>query len=114
MSADSVNGLLELLIGHKGSHAVVLQLLKLPAAQQLSLGQIKSVLRQTSQFGDHTICEALYALPVAAAAVHDDFEVQIALATAAMVVVDLDPSYGRHRNQESCSCRGCRPEHYMQ
>jgi hypothetical protein len=64
MSANSVQKLLGLFAGHAWlpwSSGVVSQLLQLPAAQQLSLDDIKPVLWQACQVWDTTMCEGLCA-----------------------------------------------------
>jgi hypothetical protein len=109
MTADCGARLLQLLAGHKGSCDAVSQLLCLPAAQQLSLSQIKPVLWQACQFGDRHIFEALCALPAGTAA-RDDPELQLVLATAALDAVELGPSYCHHRVRIWCTCSACRPE----
>jgi hypothetical protein len=90
MTADHAIQLLELFTGHEWSAGAVPQLLKLPAAQHLSLGELKPVLWQACQFGDQQVCRALCGLPIVAAA-EDDIEVQVLLANVELFGLNLGP-----------------------
>jgi hypothetical protein len=102
MTAAHIHKLLELYPGHERSLNAVQKLLQLPAAEQLSAGQIQSLLWQACQVGDSSMCEALRMLP-AAAAVIDDPVMQIALAA----VEQCGVSDEGHVVQRWCSCPRC-------
>jgi hypothetical protein len=105
MTVNEAYLVLELLAGHRRSFNAVYQLLRLPAAQQLSLAQIKPVLWQACRSGDKRVREALRALPAAAA--QDDPELQVVAATCVEFAYGLMASHEHHRECGWCTCPGC-------
>jgi hypothetical protein len=108
MTADGAYSVLEVLAGRGESFEFVSQVLLVPAAQQLSLPQIRSLLWRACQYGNQGMCAALCSLPAAAAA-RDDPELQVAMAAAEQPgFVDVDIEFEGHFGREWCACPSCR------